>query len=637
MDKRPPNRDAASRAQPVEVYPDRVYPDRVYPDRVYPDRVYPDRVFPDKAFTVAAVAAWLVLVALLGLAVGRQSLIGDAAYHLLAGDQALRHGNNQLNLEHPPLVKLLAALPLLGEKPLSPPVGVDRAIDTSLELFADPARVRRAQLRSRTLLAIVFALPLLACCLALGSRWGGPRAGGVLALAVGLSFAVLPFLPVIQTDTAVTLGFVATALALLRYLDAPGPTRALVAGAALGLALAAKHSGVLLVPSVLFVLLAAGPPGGGLEEHIPRGRRAPLRGMIERHLGRGRLRDLALVAVASGAVLYATYGIANRDYESRLGRDTIERYLGGEGMITGQEMRRHAELLLGAERVDPNLAQWLTGLLGIRAQNQIGVYPSYAFGSVSSRGRWWYFPAVLLIKTPLPLLAASLAALVAWLVRRRRSFGRGAALLVLTTGIYLGVAVTSSYNLGVRHLMPILPFLYLPAASWAARSRIRTAVLVAALAVEALILAPLWMSATNTWWLGSRNPTRFALSGSDTDYHQNFIALESAARSRGIETLHVLYPLLDEEELQAYVPGARLVAPGSPLESGQWYAVSILVEQYLPAIPRADPGELLGADSLASLTRAWTPLWEQVARGEDHGYVAGTFHLYRLPFKQHGP
>ena len=572
-------------------------------------------------FIAAGVAVWLVLAALLGIAVTRQSLIGDAAYHLLAGDQALRHGNNQLNLEHPPLVKLLAALPLLGEEPLAPPVGVDRAIETSLELYADPERVRRARVRSRTLLTIVFAVPMLAGCFVLGSRWAGPRAGGVLALAVGLSFAVLPFLPVIQTDTAVTLGFVATVLALLGYLDAPGPTRALVAGAALGLAMAAKHSGVLLAPSALFVLLVAGP--------IPLGK---------------RLRDLALLALTSGAVLYVPYAVANRDYDPEIGRDTLERYLGGEGMITGQEMRRHAELLLGAERLDPNLAQWLTGLLGIRAQNRIGVYPSYAFGSVSSRGRWWYFPAVLLIKTPLPLLAASLVALVAWRLRRRRSSGTeddsqhlATAVLVLTVGIYLGVAMTSSYNLGVRHLMPILPFLYLPAALWAARSRVRAAVLVSALAIEALILAPLWMSATNTWWLGSWNPTRFALSGSDTDYHQNFIALEAAARSRGIESLHVLYPLLDEKELRAYVPRARLVEPGTPLEPRQWYAVSILVEQYLPAIPHADPEDLLGAESLAELARAWTPFWQQITHGEDHGYVAGTFHLYRMPPWLHPP
>lgn len=572
-------------------------------------------------FTAGGVAAWLLLAALLGLAIDRQSLIGDAPYHLLAGDQTLRYGTNRLNLEHPPLVKMVAALPLLGERPLAPPVSVDQAVETSLELFTDRPRVRRYQLRSRWLLTIVFAIPLLACCYALGSRFGGPRAGSVLALSVGLSFAVLPFLPVIQTDTAVTLGFAATALALLRYLDAPSPARASIAGVALGLAMASKHSGILLWPSALFALLA-----GAAIEPASRARRSL-----------ACLRDLALLVLASGAVLYVTYGVANRNYDPLLGRETIQRYLDGEGLITGHDMQRHADLLLAAERIEPNLAQWLTGLLGIRVQNRIGVYPTYAFGSVSSQGRWWYFPAVLLIKTPLALLIASAAAAGARARRRptsgppsRRRGRLATAVVVITTGIYLGVAVSSNYNLGVRHLMPILPFLYLPAALWAARSRWRATLLVGALAMESAALAPLWMSATNTWWLGARNPTRIALSGSDTEYRQNFIALADAAHSRHIETLHVLYPLLDERELRAYLPRARLVVPDTRLEPG-WYAVNVIVEQYLPSIPRAAPGELRGHDTLVALARAWTPFWREVARGEDHGRVAGSFHLYRLP------
>ena len=39
---------------------------------------------------------------------------------------------------------------------------------------------------------------------------------------------------------------------------------------------------------------------------------------------------------------------------------------------------------------DPRLAQWVTGFLGVRIQNRIGVYPSFAFGEVRSAGRWWW-------------------------------------------------------------------------------------------------------------------------------------------------------------------------------------------------------------------------------------------------------
>ncbi len=564
-----------------------------------------------------AVAAWLVLLGLQGAAITRQSLIGDAAYHLLAGEQALRSGQNQLNLEHPPLVKLLAALPLLAEEPLAPPVAVDRAIATSRLLFEDPARTRRAQLRGRAVLLLAFGLPLLGCCYALGRRFGGRRAGTVLALSVGLSLAVLPSLAVIQTDTAVALGFLLTLLALLRYLERATPPRALAVGLGLGLAMAAKFSGVLLWPSVLFAVAVACRRDPGAWK---------------------RARDLMLIGLAAAAVTYAPYAMANRAYDSEIGRDTIQRYLRGEGMITGQRMQRYGSFLLALERLDPNLAQWCTGLLGIREQNAIGVYPSFAFGEVSSRGRWWYFPALLLVKTPLVLLLATVAALAAWRRSRAgpaadpdRGAWRGAALLALTAALYLGVAMTSSYNLGVRHLLPILPILYLPAAVWAARGRRRAAVLVGVLAFEAVLLAPLWMSATHTWWLGEHNPTRFAFASGNTEYHQSFLALAEHAREHRLEPLDVLYPLLAEEELRAYLPEARLATPGEPLQRGRWVAVNVIVEQYLPAIRRASAEELRGHGGFVALARDWTPLWEQVRQGEDHGYAAGTFHVYYLP------
>ncbi len=201
--------------------------------------------------------------------------------------------------------------------------------------------------------------------------------------------------------------------------------------------------------------------------------------------------------------------------------------------------------------------------------------------------------------------------------------------MVATAAAYLGVAMTSNYNLGVRHLMPILPLLYLPAARWAARRRWRSAVVVGILAIESLALAPLWMSATNTWWLGRHNPTRFAFSVGDAEYRQNFIALADAAEERELDSLHVLYPQVDEREIRAYVPRATTVKPGDPLEVGAWYAISVTLEQFLPATPEAR--DLRGHAALTAQADAWRPYWREIVRrGEDHGYVAATFHLYRL-------
>ncbi len=69
----------------------------------------------------------LVAIALQLWAISIQSMSGDGAYHLLAGHQALRYGQNSLNLEHPPLVKLMVSLPLLTEdQPLAPPLVVEQ-------------------------------------------------------------------------------------------------------------------------------------------------------------------------------------------------------------------------------------------------------------------------------------------------------------------------------------------------------------------------------------------------------------------------------------------------------------------------------------------------------------------------------
>lgn len=76
-------------------------------------RVRPEGLRP----AVVMVVLWAAAAGALALqvvAIDAQSLTGDGAYHLLAGHQALRYGQNTVNLEHPPLVKLVAASSTCG-------------------------------------------------------------------------------------------------------------------------------------------------------------------------------------------------------------------------------------------------------------------------------------------------------------------------------------------------------------------------------------------------------------------------------------------------------------------------------------------------------------------------------------------
>jgi 4-amino-4-deoxy-L-arabinose transferase-like glycosyltransferase len=570
----------------------------------------------------------VVALAILGIqatSIYWESLSGDGAQHLLAGQHALIHGQTLHNLEHPPLVKLVAALPVLASgEPLGPRVLPREALAATDRMHRQPERVWRATVAGRWAVLAAFGIPLLIACFFLGRRFGGVAAGWLLVAMVGLSFDLVSWLSSLQTDAAVACGFLITLLAVLRWQDLPTLGRAAAAGTGLGLAVASKFSGLLLVPVLLLVAVAPMP----------------------RPVGWRRRLALPLVALpVAAALVLAVYALANRRYDPETGREVIRQYCRGEAtLLTGDRLVPWEERLLALERRQPLVAQMATGVLGVATQDAIGVYPSYAFGEVSSRGRWWYFPAVLLVKTPLVLLVGAVG--VAW--RRTRSSPshglpleasppgplstgwRGRMCLVITVLLYLAVAMRSTYNIGLRHLLPVIPLLYLPLAVGLARRPRWAAVVIGLLMVEAVAVTPNWLAATNTWWLGDRNPTRLALGSGDIEFCQSLRWLAAEAKRRGLESPGVLYLGLDGDVLHAYLPSARLVGPDDPLPPG-WYVVNAAVEQLVPGVLRGDPERIHLYRERRAIAQVWERPWSRIRSGEDHGWIAGTFHLYRLP------
>ncbi len=555
---------------------------------------------------VGGILALGLVLSLQLIAVDSQSLTGDGSYHLLAGHQALRYGQNTLNFEHPPLVKLLVSLPtVLEEKPLAEPIEIDDALAASARIHKNPELLRRVTQRGRWIALFLFVFPLLAACYFLGRRFGGPAAGGVLTLLMGLSISSLPYLTILQTDTAATLIFILVVLIGSNYAERSTANRALLLGLVAGIGLTVKFSALLLGPTVLAAFCM-----GNIS--------------ITK-----RLIDLLTAAAVVLLVVEGVYYLANRDYDQEAGRRAIETYCDNQGTLAVEDrLDPWREQLLDLESRAPRAAQWATGFLGVRTQNEIGVYPSYAFGEVRSQGRPWYFPVVFLVKTPLAILLALVAALASFLLTRPAIEQRKAVfLVVLTTTLYLATAVTSNYNLSIRHLLPILPFLYLPAAVWAARVPWRSAVLIGLLSVEALALTPRWMSHTNTWWLGESNPTRFSLAAGNLEFRQNFVLLAREARSRGIEDLAVLYPAFPKTVLHAHLPDARLLVSGDEITPG-WYAVNVTAHQFIPALLDAPEGAVYNQEELVRGAQAYEPLWRAIGKGTDHGWIAGTFQLF---------
>jgi hypothetical protein len=91
--------------------------------------------------------------------------------------------------------------------------------------------------------------------------------------------------------------------------------------------------------------------------------------------------------------------------------------------------------------------EFFAGIEAVRKHNQVG-HRSYLLGEVAQTGWWYYFPVILAVKTPAPVIALlAIGAAVAVARRRWYEIAFAAGLLV--------VSMSSRINIGVRHILPI--------------------------------------------------------------------------------------------------------------------------------------------------------------------------------------
>lgn len=537
--------------------------------------------------------ALLVLAAVLlaGAAGWNSSATADEPYHTLAAWVYAHDGHADLNPEHPPLVKLLSGMTLqpLGLRgPGGPPV--ERLQDLSMEVrrflyqntHGSQTILRVARLPGLAFLALLLSGTYLWGRLA----WG--RAAGVLALvAVAGQPLALGHAPIVHTDVPAAAAWVWTGYLLHRWLA--GSTRGWAwLGVAVGAALAIKFSAVYLVLLVTFavVWLAA--------------RTRAWRPLVE----------LCAAGAVALAVLLGSIWPAVRNVDEAEQARVVKAFL---GHWRGTEAT--AALLVGTSHWSVPATQWGLGFAYVYFNNRSGQGVNFLCGRVSVEGFPHYFPVALALKTSAPFLLAA-----AWgfalAVRRRDALALG---LAGTVGFYLLVSVGSTYNIGARHLLPILPALAL-LAGWtlATRSRHVQALAGLALASSALLAFPHYIAHFSLLAAG-KGPQ--CLTDSNLDWGQDWRRLCARAENEGWRPMAYVY-------LGAAWPqgeGCAVDATESgPLARPRYVAVSRFAETVGPDYLRVF-GDVQEADSLLKVL---TYLHE---RGELVGDVGGSINVFRLP------
>ena len=476
-------------------------------------------------FMAASLALLLTFALSMYLSVRTESQTFDEPAHLYAGYSYWLRGDFGVNPEHPPLVKLIASLPaLLVDRPKfpEPPEIYFRGASAmgGLQLLAPPGS--GAWLDHARAAVAIFPL-LLAVVLAIAGTEMFGTGAALFALAL-LVFdpLILSHGPLVTTDSAATCLIFAGVYAFYRYVRRPSLLRLAVCGVAVGLALGAKHSALFLFPILILLSIAevAMSP-------------APLRGRIR--LGLKLAASVFIIGLISMALLWSFYGFR---YQARPnGKNIIPptaEYL--------KELKHPMEAaVIGyAERHHLLPESYLFGLNDVVVVCRGGDGRTmYLFGKMYPAGRWFYFPAALLIKATIGFLVLLLLVPLAR-VTRERTHRREIFFLVIPPVTYLAWAMTSKLDIGIRHILPIFPFLILLAAagavSLARRSRAwacAVGLLLILHGASSLHAAPNYLAYSNEFFGGPQNTWR-VLADSNVGWAGGLRAVATEIRRRPI-------------------------------------------------------------------------------------------------------
>jgi 4-amino-4-deoxy-L-arabinose transferase-like glycosyltransferase len=471
---------------------------------------------PSRPLVVLGVVVLLAILFLqLAFSANRNSITWDEDDHIYAGYMSWKHADFGLNPEHPPLVKLVATIPLL-HMPLKMPVLEDRIFKHEAFLggkdflFKNDANTMLLRVR---IAASLFTL-LLTLLVFLAAREMFGLGAGFIALSL-LVFDpnLLAHGAVLGTDAALSCFMFASLYAFYRYVKAPSSWRLALVGLATGLALASKHTGILVFPMLLVMAICELIRAAATSHET-----APVS-----KVGWGKhVLQLAVALVAISAIsltiLWASYGFR---YQARAEGRQLNPPLAE--FVHELKRPREARLLQTVAHFRLLPEAYIYGLADVRIMSDF--YASFLLGKVYPHGVWFYFPVAFAIKSSLSFLILLLLTIWVIATRRLRAW-REILFLTIPPLIHLIVAMSSGMNIGVRHILPMYLFLSVLIAGAAGKlieHNRRWSYVIAALllfqAASTIRTYPAYLAYANELW-GGPSQTYRLLSDSNSDWGQ---------------------------------------------------------------------------------------------------------------------
>ncbi len=491
----------------------------------------------------------LLLVAQLGVQLylaRHDSQTTDEGVHISAGYTYITRGDFRFNPEHPPLVKILAALPLLAIKPNinSTAEGYwnqsngffydswreNRAFGEQLlyDSGNNPSNVLFAARLPNVIITFLLGLTIL---LITRKHWGEFAA----LVAVSL-YSTNPIVNghghLVTTDVPLALTFLLTTYYGWRFFETPSWKGGIWLGIFAGLALLTKHTAVILFPA-LFVMLLVG-------WYKQRATNAPyFKNVIPK---------LIIGLIVVWAMIWAGFGFHDRiipksnsvttDVSTAKVTDLIE----GNGYNTITTANTHLDKIYKVIRPIFMFlpGDYVKGVFLVFSHVNSG-QSSFLLGQLSYTGWWYYFPALMLFKIPIPSLI--LFGMAIYYVFKIRPVNWTVVGLLSAAGVFLGVAMLSKANLGIRHVLPVITLLIFVSA-WAAIQNEKFKPFIYALLIWSVVIFiatfPTYLGYFNELAGGNNNGYKIA-TDSNLDWGQDLYRIRDYVKANNLTNIYTEY------------------------------------------------------------------------------------------------
>ena len=489
----------------------------------------------------------------------------DEAVHLFAGYTYLTERDFRLDPEHPPLLKELAAAPLLAMRNLNLPI--DGLWDKAENFYYDSWKEARLLADSSfytlgnnaSKILFLGRLPFIFLTLVLGfvvyywaNKLYGKKVGIFAAFLILLMPNILAHGLLINTDLGLTLFIFISVYFWGEYLKKPSWRGLILAGIFCGLAFASKYTSVLIVPILLIL--------GVIKIFIDKNSKYWIKYLL----------GFFGIGIITFIIVWFSYGFSIATPPQPIG--TLSENI---KMWANWDIPTLFDGVFAKVRPVLFPADYYKGLILV-VRHGLGGHSSFLLGETSNTGWWYYFPVAIFVKTPIPFfIFLALAIGIFGKIKAKLLFDE--LLLIIAPIIFLVLSMYSKADLGVRHILPIFPFL----AVYVSKSinlvkfsdiKILNYNFKRLIAVLGFLLLILWylLSSISSYsnYLayfneaagGSKGGYKI-LTDSNLDWGQDIVRIKAYIDKHNIQDPYVVYPWDSEDALRYYGINSTLLRP----------------------------------------------------------------------------